>query len=82
MTPSRLFAPAPPRTAAPWPTVAALVVACLVGAVMLTHFIDALHLSMARGAAFRAAQHTPRPAEPAAGQPERVMQLRLPLADR
>lgn len=52
MLPSELFAP-PPRSSSHWLTVAVAAIAGVVAFVTLSFFIDALHLSMARGEALR-----------------------------
>ena len=52
MLPSELFAPAP-RHSSHWVTVVVAVIAAVAAFVTLSFFIDALHLSMARGEALR-----------------------------
>lgn len=67
MTGFRLIAP--PRNYGSGRTLVVLVMAVLVGAVMLSNFIDALHLSMARGEAMRTAHRVVPPTHFDAGKP-------------
>lgn len=53
MTSFRLIAP--PKDRGPVMVFVVAIVAALAGAVVLTHFVDALHVSIARGEAMRAA---------------------------
>jgi len=78
MTPSRLFAPPPPRTDVPWLALVCLTIAAVVGTMLMSHFIDALHLQMARGEALRVTQRMAGVPDSAAGQNMRVAQLNLP----
>ena len=81
MTPSRLFAPPPPRITLPWLAMAGLVIAAVLGSMLMSHFIDALHLQMARGEALRVTQRMAGVPDFAAGKNMRVAQLHLPRSN-
>lgn len=78
MTPSRLFAPPPPRTNVPWLALVSLIIAAVVGSMLMSHFIDTLHAQMARGETLRMTQRMFGVPDSAAGQDMRVAQLHLP----
>ena len=80
MTPSRLFAPPAARTSPPWLTWVGVAIACLIGAVTMSNFIDTLHLSMARGAALRVTQRLAGLANAEVDRDQPVAQLYLPQA--
>lgn len=61
MLPSELFSP-PPRHATHWLVVAVAAIAGVAAFVILSFFIDALHLSMERGEALRLSRGTDTPA--------------------
>ncbi len=82
MTPSRLLVPAPSASQVPWLTLFAIVGACLVGALILSHFVAALHLSMARGETLRAQQRISGVADAVAIQRQSMEHLRLAQSDR
>lgn len=82
MTSSRLFVPAPSASHVPWLTLFALVGACLVGAIILSHFVAALHLSMARGETLRAQQRMAGVADVVASQRQSIEHLRLAQSNR
>lgn len=66
MTASKMFAPPPTRQpVAVW---IGLVLALLAAAVLLSNFVDALHVSMARGEAMRAAHQAAAPTDLGAGK--------------
>lgn len=67
MTRFRLIAP--PQNHGRLLTLVVVVMAALAGALTLSSFIDALHLSMARGDAMRAAHRVVAPAHFDAGKP-------------
>ena len=58
---------APPKNHGSLPMLVVLVMAALVGTIVLSNFIDALHLSMARGEDMRAAHRVVPPAHFDAG---------------
>lgn len=78
MTPSELFAPPAARTIPPWLTWGGVAVACVVGAITMSNFIDTLHLSMARGEALRVTQRLAGLTSAKADRNETLTQLYLP----
>lgn len=80
MTGFRLIAP--PQTRRPVGTLVALVMASLAATIMLSNFIDALHLSMARGESLRAAHRMAPPTRADAGEPILVALAPLQRAKR
>ena len=75
MTPSRLFAPRPQQTNIPWLALVSLIIAAVLGTMLMSHFIDTLHLSMARGEALRVTQRKVEMPDSAMRQDMRVAQL-------
>lgn len=77
MTPSQLFAPPPPRTNGRWLALVGMIIAAVIGTLLMSFFIDAVHLSMARGEALRVTQGMVDMSDSAPGQDISVAQLRL-----